>query len=401
MIQRRHVFHIGGYDPITPEEQVERLRRSLSSFEKVWGASSRLSEISNTSAINASCDLEAWGPNWKTDTTFEMLRWDDLIRRDSGVRLVPRLVQSLKALFNFILTGTLFRYAVASWKYALFFVFPYCCLLLIACCGIGLSYLLVRLIPATFWVEELLLGIFLSLAIFISSMLWIGPKRRINHILDDAIFSYQFLYGQKGELDKRLGDFAALILRTARAADVDEILIVGHSLGAALSIAAVARALKLDPLLATHGPKLCILTVGATIPKFSLHPMGGQIREAAQLVAGTSAIDWVEYQARDDAISFYRFDPVTLKRTSRDYSGEHPKIRRVQIHSMIDPVRFRRHRFNFMQIHYQFLMGNDQRSVYDYCVITCGPLAFNVATSPSGAVGLFEANGSVMTARGC
>ena len=129
MIQRRHVFHIGGYDPITPEEQVERLRRSLSSFEKVWGASSRLSEISNTSAINASCDLEAWGPNWKTDTTFEMLRWDDLIRRDSGVRLVPRLVQSLKALFNFILTGTLFRYAVASWKYALFFVFPYCCLL--------------------------------------------------------------------------------------------------------------------------------------------------------------------------------------------------------------------------------------------------------------------------------
>jgi hypothetical protein len=401
MIQRRHVFHIGGYDPITPEEQVERLRRSLSSFEKVWGASSRLSEISNTSAINASCDLEAWGPNWKTDTTFEMLRWDDLIRRDSGVRLVPRLVQSLKALFNFILTGTLFRYVVASWKYALFFVFPYCCLLLIACCGVGLSYLLVRLIPATFWVEQLLLGVFLSLAIFISSMLWIGPKRRINHILDDAIFSYQFLYGQKGELDKRLGDFAALILRTTRAADVDEILIVGHSLGAALSIAAVARALKLDPLLATHGPKLCILTVGATIPKFSLHPMGGQIREAAQLVAGTSAIDWVEYQARDDAISFYRFDPVTLKRTSRDYSGEHPKIRRVQIHSMIDPVRFRRHRFNFMQIHYQFLMGNDQRSVYDYCVITCGPLAFNVATSPSGAVGLFDANGSVMTARGC
>lgn len=53
MIQRRHVFHIGGYDPITPEEQVERLRRSLSSFQKIWGASSRLSELSSTSAISA------------------------------------------------------------------------------------------------------------------------------------------------------------------------------------------------------------------------------------------------------------------------------------------------------------------------------------------------------------
>ncbi|WP_338691812.1 alpha/beta hydrolase [Bradyrhizobium sp. 26S5] len=399
MIQRRHVFHIGGYDPITPEEQVERLRRSLSSFEKIWGASSRLSEISNASAINASCNLEAWGPNWKTCITFEMLRWDDLIRRDSGVGMVPRLVQSTVALFDFILTGTIFRYAIASWKYALFFLFPYCCLLLIALCSAGLSYLVVRPIPATFWVEQLLLGIFLSLAIFISAVLWIGPKRRINHILDDAIFSHQFLYGQRSEVDERLNDFAAVISRKARAADVDEILIVGHSLGAALSIAAVARALKLDPLLETRGPKLCILTIGATIPKFSLHPMGNQIREAAQLVAGTPAVGWVEYQARDDAISFYRFDPVTLKRIGRDHSEGRPKIRRVQIHSMVDPIRFRRHRFNFMQMHYQFLMGNDRRSVYDYCVITCGPLEFNVATSPSGAVELFEANGSVMTAR--
>jgi hypothetical protein len=399
MIQRRHVFHIGGYDPITPEEQVERLRRSLSSFDKIWGASSRVSEISNTSAISASCNLEAWGPNWKTYITFEMLRWDDLIRRDSAVGLVPRLVQSVEALFNFIFTGTLFRYALASWKYALFFIFPYCCLLLIAFCSVGLSYLVIRLIHATFWVEQLLLGMFLSFAIFVSLVLWIGPKRRINHILDDAIFTHQFLYGQKSEIDKRLSDFAGLIAKTVRAAEVDEILIVGHSLGAALSIAAVARALKLDPLLETRGPKLCILTVGATIPKFSLHPMGNQIREAAQLVAGASAIDWVEYQARDDAISFYRFNPVTLKRISRDHSECHPKIRRVQIHSMVNPIRFRRHRFNFMQMHYQFLMGNDRRSVYDYCMITCGPLDFNVATSPSGAVGLFDANGSVITAR--
>ncbi|WP_375785215.1 hypothetical protein ACE10Z_37665 [Bradyrhizobium sp. Pha-3] len=398
MIRRRHVFHVGGYDPITPEQQVERLRRSLSSFDKIWGASSRLSEISNTSAIDASCNVEAWGPNWKTCITFEMLRWDDLIRCDSKVGLVPRLVQSVKALFDFIITGTLFRYAIASWKYALFFVFPYCSLLLIALCSAGLSYLVIRPLHATLWVG-LPLGILLSLAIFVGALLWIGPKRRINHILDDAIFSHKFLYGRRSELDARLDDFAGLIAKRAQAADVDEILIVGHSLGAALTIAAVARALKLDPLLETRGPKLCILTVGATIPKFALHPMGGQIREAAQLVAGSSAIDWVEYQARDDAISFYRFDPVTLKRTSRDYSGEHPKIRRVQIHSMISPIRFRRHRFNFMQIHYQFLMGNDQRSVYDYCMITCGPLEFDVATSPSGAVGLFEANGSVMTAR--
>lgn len=241
MIRRRHVFHVGGYDPVTPEQQVERLRRSLSSFGRIWGASSRLSETSNTPAIDASCNVEAWGPNWKTSITFEMLRWDDLIRCDSKVGLVPRLVQSAKALFDFMITGTLFRYAMASWKYALFFVFPYCCLLLIALCSAGLSYLVIGPLHATLWVE-LLLGSFLSLAIFVSAVLWIGPKGRINHILDDAIFSHEFLYGRRSELDARLDNFAELIAKRAQAAKVDEILIVGHSLGAALTIAAVARA---------------------------------------------------------------------------------------------------------------------------------------------------------------
>ena len=78
------------------------------------------------------------------------------------------------------------------------------------------------------------------IAIFVGAMLWIGPRRRINHILDDAIFSHQFLYGQKSELDKRLGAFADLIARTVRAAEVDEVLIVGHSLGAALLFSTTA-----------------------------------------------------------------------------------------------------------------------------------------------------------------
>jgi hypothetical protein len=62
---------------------------------------------------------------------------------------------------------------------------------------------------------------------------------------------------------------------------------------------------------------------------------------------------------------------------------------------MMDPASFRRHRWNFMRLHYQFLMGNDQRSVYDYCMITCGPLEFDRITAPSGAVGRFQADGSV------
>jgi hypothetical protein len=140
---------------------------------------------------------------------------------------------------------------------------------------------------------------------------------------------------------------------------------------------------------------LCILTVGATIPKFSLHPKGDRFRHAARTVADEMSIRWAEYQARDDVISFYRFDPVTLKRVGREELDGRPSIRRVQIHSMMDPASFRRHRFNFMRLHYQFLMGNAQRSVYDYCLITCGPLEFDKITAPSGGVDRFQADGAV------
>jgi pimeloyl-ACP methyl ester carboxylesterase len=394
MIGRRHVFHIGGYDPIVPERQFERFCRSLSSFERTWNVSSQTSAIAETSKVSACWDAEAWGPNWKTRTTFEMLRWDDFILRDSERGMWSRLGQSWRSLFDFVVTGAWFRYVYASWKYAIFFIFPYVYVALFGLAGAGVAYAVTRLSGLT-GVVAATAGIFIAVPIFVALMHWLGPRRRINHILDDAIFSRQFLYGQRPEMEERIDDFATRIIERARKADVDEILVVGHSLGAALTVAAVARALKRDPQLAKHGPTLCVLTVGATIPKFALHPKGDRIRQATQIVAGELSIRWVEYQARDDAVSFYRFDPVTLKRVGRDGSDGRPNIRRVQIHSMMDPESFKRNKNDYMRMHYQFLMGNGRRATYDYCMIICGPLAFDEITVPSGGVDRFQADGSV------
>jgi hypothetical protein len=394
MIGRRHVFHIGGYDPIVPESQHERFCRSLSSFERTWNVSSQASGITEMSKISACWDVEAWGPNWKTQTTFEMLRWDDLILGDSERGMWSRLGQSWHSLFDFVVTGTWFRYIYANWKYAVFFIFPYLYVALFGLAGAAVAYAATRFAGLTGAVAAIS-GIFIAVAIFAGLMHWLGPRRRINHILDDAIFSRQFLYGQRPEMEKRIDDFAARIIERASNADVDEILVVGHSLGAALTLAAVARGLKQDPQLGKHGPALCVLTVGATIPKFALHPKGDRIRQATQIVADELSVHWVEYQARDDVVSFYRFDPVTLKRVGRDGSDGRPKIRRVQIHSMMDPESFKRNKNDYMRMHYQFLMGNGRRAPYDYCMIICGPLAFDEITAPSGGVDRFQADGSV------
>lgn len=395
MIARRHVFHIGGYDPISPAQQVSRLARSLSVFQRTWGVRAGIVSAIDATPVSASWIVEASGPNWSTRTSYEMLRWDDLILEDHARGMWSRLWRSFVTLVDFIVTGTLFRFMYANWKYAGFFLFPYLYVAGFIGCGVAAGYGLVRLTGVSGFPAGVL-GAATAVGVGAGLLRLLGWRRPINHVFDDWIFSREFVYGRRPRMDARIDRFAERILDRVRNADVDEVVIIGHCLGAALVMDAVARALKRDPELAGRGRSLCILTVGSTIAKFSLHPRGEHIRQAAQAVAGEMRIPWTEYHARDDAISFYRFDPVMLKRVSRERSGGRPDIRRVQLHDMMDRASFRRHRFNFMLLHYKFLMGNSVRANYDYCLIICGPLPFEEITSPRGGVDRFGEDGALL-----
>ncbi|GAB1716117.1 MAG: hypothetical protein NTAFB05_11590 [Nitrobacter sp.] len=395
MIARRHVFHIGGYDPISPEEQLHRFARSLAVYRRIWGVRAAIVSGVEAKPVSASWEIEASGPNWNTRTSYEMLRWDDLILEDHERGMWSRLGQAFVTLADFVATGTLFRFMYASWKYAGFFLFPYLYLAGFAACGAGIGYGLVRIAGVTGFAAAVLTAA-VTVGVMAGLLRLLGWRWPINHVFDDWIFSREFVYGERPRMDARIDRFAERILDRVRNADVDEIVIVGHCLGAALVMDAVARALERDPELARRGPSLCILTVGATIPKFSLHPRGERIRQATQIVAEERRIHWTEYHARDDAISFYRFDPVTLKRFSRERSDGRPNIRRVQLHDMMDKASFRRHRFDFMLLHYKFLMGNSVRASYDHCLILCGPLPFDEITAPRGGVDRFGEDGALL-----
>jgi hypothetical protein len=147
--------------------------------------------------------------------------------------------------------------------------------------------------------------------------------------------------------------------------------------------------------LACHGPSLGLLTIGATIPKLALHPRGAWLREKAQQLADEPSLIWVEYQARDDFISFHKFDPVRLVRVDDRPRAAGPVIHRVQIRRMVSNDTLRRLRFRYMRRHYQFVMANERRSVYDYFMLMCGPAPFRrTVMEPDGPAGLYRADGS-------
>src|SRR5436190_296641 len=144
-----------------------------------------------------------------------------------------------------------------------------------------------------------------------------------------------------------------------------------------------------------RGPAVCVLTIGATIPRFALHPRANPIRRRIAEVAAEPSIAWTEYQSRADTISFYKFDPVSLRRIADDRLDSKPVIRRVQIHDMLLPETFARCRTHVLRLHYRSVMANDRRAPYDYFLMVCGPVAFSDWTiSPLGLLDFVAADGA-------
>jgi len=291
-------------------------------------------------------------------------------------------------------TGTMFRYIIANQRYTGFFLFPILSVVLFAAGG----WLVAHLLTALVGLEGLgaaAVGLPVGIAVFLVLLRWPGRRWRVQQLLDDWICAHDYIHGRRPDVDARLDRFAETLLARAHEGAVDEIVVVGHSLGAMLVLDVLVRALARDADFGRRCVAICILTIGATIPKFALHPRAqGPRRKIARIVAEPS-IAWVEYQSRADAISFYKFDPVSLRHIPDDRLDGKPVIRRVQIHDMLLPETFARARRNVLRLHYRSVMANDRRAPYDYFLMVCGPVPFSDWTrSPLGFLDFIAQDGT-------
>jgi pimeloyl-ACP methyl ester carboxylesterase len=224
---------------------------------------------------------------------------------------------------------------------------------------------------------------------------WPGRRWRVQQLLDDWICAHDYIHGRRPDIDARLDRFAETLLARAREGAVDEIVVVGHSLGAMLVLDVLVRALARDADFGRRGAAISVLTIGATIPKFALHPRAQGLRRKIARIVAEPSIAWVEYQSRADAISFYKFDPVSLRHIPDDRLDGKPVIRRVQIHDMLLPETFARARRSVLRLHYRSVMANDRHAPYDYFLMVCGPVPFSDWTlSPLGFLDFIAQDGT-------
>jgi pimeloyl-ACP methyl ester carboxylesterase len=395
MVRHRHVYHVAGYDPIDAGAQYRRFVRQLDVFRRTWNVDASVSELEQDSdQSRAWWSVRACAPNWQVEAVHEALLWDDIVRGDFTRPLPVRLFKALRAYLDFIVTGTMFRYIVANQRYAIFFLFPILSVVLFAAVGWFFARLLTGFVGLDGF-NAVALGVPAGLLLFLVLMRWPGRRWRVEQLLDDWVCAHDYIHGGRPDIDARLDRFAETLLARAREGGLDEIVLVGHSLGAMLVLDVIVRALARDAGFARRGAAVSVLTIGATIPKFALHPRAQAIRARIARVVAEPSVAWTEYQSRADTISFYKFDPVSLRRIDDDRLDGKPVIRRVQIHDMLLPETFERCRTHVLRLHYRSVMANDRRAPYDYFLMACGPVSFaNWTTSPLGFLDFLAADGT-------
>jgi hypothetical protein len=410
MVSKRYFLHASGFDPYEAASVYRRFAREAARFAATWNVAAKVSALQQNGASDSRWRVTTRGGGWLVETEFLLLDWSDIVRGEIARPAAVKLGLGLAAFADLVRTGTARRYFIANWRYGMFFLVPFLNLFLFAAVAIlagwqagaaasavlaGSALAAVPAGPALASAAGVGSAVLTAAAVFGALMRWPGERWRVGQAMADWIFVRDWMRGQRPDMNDRIDDFAGRIAACVRRADADEIVVAGHSIGAAIAVEALARAFESDPALGRRGPKLALLTVGAVIPKITLHPRGAPLHAQVRRLADEPSLTWAEYQAREDAISFYRFDPVSLVPVDNVRRPDGPFIGRVQIHRMLTAATLRRVRFNHMRLHYQFVMANEVRAAYDYFMLACGPAPFRrTVTVKDGPEGLYGADGS-------
>ncbi len=374
-VARRHVFYLHGFDPRGPAAyhrifQEEALRQA-----EVDRVPFRVGARRNDGTIASSWEVEADYPEGTVKTTYEALRWDDMVRRHWPKGLPALIAMSLRYLWSFLRAEFLRGLAKTAWPSFVAILFPPATFL-----AFGLLLLLLGLLV---WQLGLLFGLpsWLALAIAAgiaigASFLWKRLEAWLNPCWLARVFGFlaSWASGRVKGLEEKQRLFAARIEARLRDPELDEVLIVGHSIGAQHAIGALDQLYRKDPSLFDTG-KASFLTLGQCLPLL------GALREAEQFrrelaVVGIemTGMPWIDVTSPSDPASSCAVDPLAPTGLDRPMGeDERPVQVSPRFHAILTPETFRQIRREPFRFHFQYLMASEIPGRYNFFRLTCGP----------------------------
>lgn len=366
----RRVFFIAGFDPKSPR-YYHHLIRALAEHRPP-GAEGPAVQVGPRRRLNDIAD--EWDLHWpQADgsalrTRFTLLRWDDIVR-DHWQRPARAV---LRDHWNFYILGSRRGPLGVAWRESrlnwLFLMFPLFVGLLVLFGWLALCFGVGALWPRP--VEPL---VAVLAALGGAPLAWAAWRRLSHRVGSDWLmrlygFSYQQAAGRVPALEDRAAAMAALVRAGFDAAEAPhEVLVVGHSTGATLAAAALARALSDEPTLGAGDTALGLLTLGHCTPLVYRFAHAHGVRAQLAALTAHAPLAWVDYTAPADWAGCGRFTPwsrpgpALLKRLSPRF----PKLLSADHYAAL-----RRDR---LAMHMQYLKPADHAGRYDLLALTAGP----------------------------
>lgn len=388
---RRRVFYIPGYDPMPPRRYRELYRRE----------SAAQAEISGYSIAQAP-DPEA-GHGWqvsatledrRVETRFDVLVWSDIVRETMNHGLAATYGQLVRTAWIYITSGTLGRLLLLRKGPILAGFYPVLMLLFQAALAFGIGAVAAGLVglaagaavgqgsallgrapgPAWSWIAAVLwwaVALWVTVRLLQRFRSWDG-RLYAWYLMHDLAFAAQARGAYPEALSQRISAFAGTIAAALRDPETDEVLVVGHSSGAQLAVSALAEIVRAEAV-PIHRPALSLLTLGQSIPMVSFLPKAQRLRADLHDLAASERVPWVDVSAPGDGCSFALCDPVAVSGVAPK-GARWPLVISAAFTQSLSEARWKRLRWRFFRLHFQYLCAFDTPKGYDYFRITAGPL---------------------------
>lgn len=374
-VKKRHVFYLNGFDPRGAAYYRRLYQQEAAKQCAVGGLDVKVGPRERSSDLSSRWQVESGSGEQRTEAQYEFLHWDDIIRNHWTRNELQILAGYFHAAWIYISSGTLSRIRKASWPPFVTALFPMAIILTVL--GLALSaalgaYRLIALTEMPRWASLISgCGAF-ALLMQCGRLL----ERRMNSywLLRIYAFSAQQGLGKLPDLEARLSELAQHIATQAGDSDADEILIVGHSTGAIMATAILARALAICPELLQQGARISLLTLGQCIPMVSLLPQAQKYRDALSTLAHAKNLDWIDFTAPTDAACFALVDPIAASGMAIHSNEPKPKLLSPRFVRLFTPETYAKIRRNWYRNHFQYIMASEKAGEYDYFAMTAGRL---------------------------
>ncbi|SDO17200.1 alpha/beta hydrolase [Phyllobacterium sp. OV277] len=383
-VKKRLVINFTGYEGLHPDAVRGRYLNSAADFNSLWHAKTKASPMLPEGPNIASMRLETSGANWAVETEFCQYGTADVFDAYSARNVVARFATGLMAFLDILLTGTFWRYLRTSWRFCIFFMWPF-----VLTCFISLVALLVGLGPLFGGFSSYHMIWTVPLALIMARLLirWPGEKVFLSYLLDDWAAASDRIYSRNPALLARRKAFAEHLTRKLQETDADEVVIIGHSLGTVPAVEAIADVWRSAPQLIKQQP-ISLFSIGSCLLMIAFHPRATQLREDIRVVLQETPVFWAEYQTIADIVHFYKSNPA---KALGIIPRNEPLIRRIRFKHIHSAKRYARARKNFFKMHLLFLKGAQIRNPYDMGMFVQGPFAFQALVENDSAAPLDDA----------